>query len=182
MATPALIEEMIHPISVPAYHLLYENGLVDEKAELLEGVIYTKMPKNPIHSEILRRLNRLLYDILSKEYVISSENPVTLGNSEPGPDISILPPGDYSSSHPNFALLVVEISNSSLSLDRSKAQIYAKGNIPEYILINLIDQKIEFYRNPKDGAYTEIRILSKDEIVQSQSIPELRFSLDQFLS
>lgn len=52
MATLTQFEELIHPLSVDAYHLLYENGLVAEKAELIEGVIYNKMPKNPIHSEI----------------------------------------------------------------------------------------------------------------------------------
>ncbi|MCC5814609.1 MAG: Uma2 family endonuclease [Leptospira sp.] len=181
MATVTQFEELIHPLSVDAYHLLYEKGLVAEKAELIEGVIFNKMPKNPIHSEILRRLNRYLYDVLSKDYVISSENPLTLGNSEPEPDISILPPGDYSSAHPNYALMVVEIANSSLSFDRKKAVTYAKGNIPEYVLINLNDQKIEFYQAPKDGAYTEIRILSKDEILNSGSIPGLSFTLEKFL-
>ena len=132
----ASIEELIFPITVEAYHFLYENGLVEEKAELIEGVIYSKMPKNPIHSEILRRIHSFI-----KEHVdlpVFKEDPVTLNNSEPEPDIAILPPGDYSKSHPTSALLVLEVSNSSLSLDRKKAKTYAKGNIPEYVLVNLI--------------------------------------------
>ena len=114
----ASIEDLIHPITVEAYHLLYENGLVEEKAELIEGVIYTKLPKNPIHSEILRRIMKFLYSLESNEILISSENPITLNNSEPEPDIAILLPGDYSKSHPHAALLVLEVSNPSLSLDK----------------------------------------------------------------
>jgi Uma2 family endonuclease len=177
----ASIEDLIHPISVEAYHLLYENGLVEEKAELIEGVIYTKMPKNPIHSEILRRIMKFFYSLGSDEFLISTENPVTLNNSEPEPDIAILPPGDYSKSHPNSALLVLEVSNTSLSLDRKKAYTYAKGKIPEYVIVNLIDEKLEIYKHPKEGIYTEIRILSKEEVFLSQSVSNLSFSLSQFL-
>lgn len=177
----ASVEELIFPITVEAYHFLYENGLVEEKAELIEGVIYSKMPKNPIHSEILRRIMKFLYSMGSDEFLISTENPVTLNNSEPEPDIAILPPGDYSKSHPTSALLVLEVSNSSLSLDRKKAKTYAKGNIPEYVLVNLIDEKMEIYKNPKEGIYTEIRILSKEDVFTSESVKNLSFSLDLFL-
>jgi len=177
----ASIEDLIHPITVEAYHLLYENGLVEEKAELIEGVIYSKMPKNPIHSEILRRIMKFLYSLGIGEFLISSENPITLNNSEPEPDIAILPPGDYSKSHPNSALLVLEVSNTSLGMDRKKAYTYAKGSIPEYVLVNLIDEKLEIYKHPKEGIYTEIRILSKEEVFHSQSVSNLSFSLSQFL-
>jgi hypothetical protein len=175
----ASVEELIFPITVEAYHFLYENGLVEEKAELIEGVIYSKMPKNPIHSEILRRIHSFI-----KEHVdlpVFKEDPVTLNNSEPEPDIAILPPGDYSKSHPTSALLVLEVSNSSLSLDRKKAKTYAKGNIPEYVLVNLIDEKMEIYKYPKEGIYTEIRILSKEDLFTSQSVNNLSFSLNLFL-
>jgi Uma2 family endonuclease len=104
-----------------------------------------------------------------------------LNNSEPEPDIAILPPGDYSKSHPTSALIVLEVSNSSLSLDRKKANTYAKGNIPEYVLVNLIDEKMEIYKYPKEGIYTEIRILSKEDLFTSQSVKNLSFSLDLFL-
>ena len=177
----ASLEELIHPITVEAYHLLYENGLVEEKAELIEGVIYSKIPKNPIHSEILRRIMKFLFSSINEDFIISSENPVTLNNSEPEPDIAILPRGDYSKSHPSFALLILEVSNTSLGLDRKKANTYAKGNIPEYVIFNLIDEKLEVYKNPKDGIYTEIRILSKDETYSSQSIKNLSFTLGFFL-
>lgn len=65
-------------ISVEAYHLLYQQGLIPEKAELIEGVIYSKMPKNPIHSNILRKLNLYLFKILGDKFLLSSENPIFL--------------------------------------------------------------------------------------------------------
>ena len=41
------------PISVEAYHLLYKQGLISEKTELLEGVVIEKMPKDPIHANLV---------------------------------------------------------------------------------------------------------------------------------
>jgi Uma2 family endonuclease len=172
-------EELIHPISVEAYHLLSENGMVEERAELIEGVIFAKMPKNPIHSEILRRLYAFIK--MSVSLPVFKEDPITLGDSEPEPDIAILPEGDYSKSHPSSALLILEVSNSSLSFDRKKASIYAKSNIPEYVIVNLIENKIEAHRNPREGRYTEIRILNKDERYTSTSVVGLIFTLEQFL-
>ncbi|MCB1193284.1 MAG: Uma2 family endonuclease [Leptospiraceae bacterium] len=168
------------PITIEAYHLLYERGLIPEKAELIEGVIFSKMPKNPIHSEILRKLNLFLYKNLSEKYIISSENPITIEDSESEPDIAILPEGNYSKEHPKFAILIIEIANTSLSFDRKKAYIYDKGNIPEYLIFNLNDLKIEAYKNPRDGIYTEIKILSKDELFLSTNLAGLQFSFETF--
>jgi Uma2 family endonuclease len=179
--TVANLEEFLHPITVEAYHLLYEKGMIEKKAELIEGMIYQKMPKNPIHSEVVRRILKFLYTKITDELQISSENPLTLGNSEPEPDIAILPPGDYSHVHPQLALLVLEVANTSLKMDRRKATIYAKGKIPEYILINLLEEKLEIYKHPKEGIYTEIKILSKEEIFTSEIIKNLSFSLNSFL-
>lgn len=174
-------ENRIHPLSVEAYHLLYEKGLIDEKAELIEGVIYEKRPKNPKHSEIQRRINKFLYSLTKFEYVISTENPLTLGDSEPEPDIALVSPGDYSSSHPSEALLVIEVANTSLAFDRKKSRVYAQAGIPEYLIFNLVDSKIELYRQPKEGIYTEIKILSEEEEFKSFAVPTLNFRLAQFL-
>jgi len=103
-------------------------------------------------------------------------------NSEPEPDIAILIPGDNSQNHPNSAQLIIEIANTSLSFDRKKASIYAKGNVPEYVIINLIDHKMESYKSPKDGVYTEVRILSRSEEFSSNSVQGLSFSLESILS
>lgn len=174
-----LLENSVHPLSVEAYHFLYENGLIQENVELIEGVIYKKMPKNPLHSEVLRRL----FDFIRSkvEYPVFKEDPLTLEDSEPEPDIAILPHGDYSRSHPNFALVVIELASTSLALDRKKANVYSKGNIPEYVLVNLVENKLEIYKRPQEGIYTEIRILSKDEVFVSNSVPGLQFSLGEFM-
>lgn len=49
---------------------------------------------------------------------------------------------------PHEVALVVEVANSSLSLDRAKATIYARANIPAYWIINLVEGRGECYEDP----------------------------------
>jgi Uma2 family endonuclease len=167
------------PISVEAYHLLYKQGLISEKTELLEGVVIEKMPKDPIHAEIVRRIFEFLEKV--KSFKVLKEDPINLGFSEPEPDIAIVPKGDYSTAHPKEALLVIEVANSSIALDRAKSSIYAKANIPEYIIVNLQNNILEVYMTPVDGKYTFTKILQKDENFISTKIPNVSFSLNDFL-
>ena len=180
----AVLEKSVPPqilFSVEMYHTMYEQGLIPEKSELIEGVVYSKMTKNPIHSDTVSKILVLLIRSHSEKYRILCENPISLQNSEPEPDIAVVAEGDYSKEHPKSALLVIEVSNTTLNFDRKKASVYAKGNIPEFLIINLIDYKIEIYRSPREGIYTEIKILSKEEIFTSISVEGLQFSLSDFI-
>ncbi len=65
-------------------------------------------------------------------------------DSEPEPDIAVVSgrPRDYKNMHPTTAILIVEIAVTSLSYDREcKGKIYAKSNIPEFRIFNLIDRR-----------------------------------------
>lgn len=174
------IFERAFPISMEAYHFLYKQGLISEKTELLEGVVIEKAPKDPIHAEIVRRIFEFLKGI--KSFKVLKEDPINLNFSEPEPDIAIVPKGDYSTAHPKEAKLVIEVANSSLALDRAKSYIYAKANIQEYIIINLQNNILEVYKTPLDGQYSFTKILQKDERFISDTIPEIAFSLNDFLS
>lgn len=176
------IFERAFPISVEAYHFLYKQGLISEKTELLEGVVIEKMPKDPIHANLVTLLTHFLYEIIKNKFQLRQENPINTGFSEPEPDIAIVPNGDYSTSHPTEAKLVIEVANTSISLDRAKSYIYAKANIPEYIIINLQNNILEVYKTPLDGKYSFTKILQKDERFISDTIPEITFSLNDFLS
>lgn len=127
-------------------------------------------------------LASFLYEAIKNEYQLRQENPINTGFSEPEPDIAIVPKGDYSSAHPTEALLVIEVANSSIALDRAKASIYAKANIPEYIIANLQNKILEVYSNPVDGKYSFTKILQTDERFISTNVSNISFSLNDFLS
>jgi Putative restriction endonuclease len=78
------------------------------------------------------------------------EKPVALDdNSEPEPDLAVVPGThrDYSTAHP--VRPVVEVSESSLAWDRDeKGSLYARAGIGDYWIVNLIGRVLEVYRNP----------------------------------
>jgi Uma2 family endonuclease len=175
------IFERAFPISVEAYHFLYEQGLISEKTELLEGVVIEKMPKDPIHANAVTKLAYFLYEVLKNKFQLRQENPINTGFSEPEPDIAIVPNGDYSNAHPTEAFLIIEVANTSLALDRAKSSIYAKAGIPEYIIVNLQNQILEIYTAPIDGKYSYMKVFQKDEKFTSTSIPSISFSLNNLI-
>ena len=89
---------------------------------------------------------------MPKALPCASKSPWPWGeSSEPEPDVAIVcgRPRDYLASHPTVAVLVVEISDSSLKYDREYKQgLYAASGTPEYWILNLIDYRLEVYRDP----------------------------------
>ena len=107
------VRELVQPFTVEKYHSMYEHGLIPEKTELLDGVIIEKMPKNPIQTGMIRKVMNYFHSLLKSEYTVSQECPVTILNSEPEPDISIVDYREdaYSTVHPTWANLVIQVSN-----------------------------------------------------------------------
>ena len=72
--------------------------------------------------------------------------------SEPQPELAVLAGtvDDFEADHPATALLVVEVSESSLRFDRGrKARLYARARIPEYWIVNLVEGHLEVHRDPE---------------------------------
>ena len=61
---------------------------------------------------------------------------------------------DYFDHHPTTALLVIEVSDTSLMKDRThKEQLYARHQIPEYWILNVLEETLEVYRDPAGDTY-----------------------------
>ncbi len=95
--------------------------------------------------------------------------------SEPEPDVAVIPGSfeDYEEDHPTTAALLVEVSDSTLLYDRSvKASLYARANIPEYWVVDLVNHRLEVRREPErmpgeayGHGYATIRILRSEQTV-----------------
>lgn len=168
------------PITVEAYHVLGEAGVIPEKTELLYGLVYTKMPKSPFHSFLLRRLLEMIQRLDLRGYMVSSEQPLTFIDSEPEPDVSIVKGSnsEFRKSHPKTAELVVEICVTSHDYDRSKLPAYASGNVKECWLILGPEKQIEVYADPKNGSFAKKTIHGPGGKLVSQAVPEFALDLD----
>jgi Uma2 family endonuclease len=109
-------------------------------------------------------------------------------DSQPEPDVSVAEhPFEWYQDHPVSALLVVEISDSSLRLDRRKAGLYASSGIPEYWIVNLQSRQLEVFRrtladpaNEFGHGYADIRELNEHETIAPLARPEAKILVNKF--
>lgn len=155
-------------IPVKDYEFLCrENPLQYENTELFEGVIVEKMTKSHEHDFYSQELSEVIQAVLPPGFFIRRESGIQINDSDFEPDILVLPGKnqDYRHKKPDSARLIIEIAVSSLSYDREKSKAYAKGNVEEYWIVDVLNRKVEIYQSPKDGIYTNIRIFAfEDEI------------------
>jgi Uma2 family endonuclease len=169
------------PLSVAAYHALGEAGLIPKSTELLYGFVYTKMSKSPLHSALIRRLARLLQQALPPGYLVDSEQPITCEDSEPEPDLAVIrgTEEEFWQQHPRTAELVIEICVTSYDYDRSKLRAYAGAGVKECWFVLGPEQKIEVYRQPKDGHYTEHTTHGPGGTLTSANLAGFTLALDE---
>ena len=162
------------PLSIKAWHQMIDGGLAPKRAELIRGVIVEKMSKSILHIKLSALLIEILRLALSSSFWIRQEAPLTLADSEPEPDISVVEGqmSDYIN-HPTSARLVVEVAVSSVSDDRDMAEIYAEANVDEYWIVNGAERCIEVYRKPVAGRYEETLRVSEGGVLQCASLPEV---------
>lgn len=175
------IQSMIAKISLKDYHKLGELGFLSEKMELIEGVIFNKMPKSPKHTFLVNSIAKILISIFNeKDFYVQIEQPISIQDSEPEPDISVIEGNqkDYSNNHPTSARLVVEISLTTYELDFRKQFVYAKANIPEYWLFNLNNFEVEVYKNPNSEKYLNKKIYLSSDFLE---IEGTKINLKEFL-
>lgn len=163
------------PISVEAYHVLGEAGVIPEKTELLYGLVYRKMAKSPYRSFLVRRLVAMLQKLQLRGVFLNTEQPITLGDSEPEPDISVIKGENdqYRTTHPRSAELVIEICVTSHDYDRSKLRAYAKGGIKECWLVLGPEKVIEVFTQPGADSYREVKTFRSAEVVRSSAVPQI---------
>ncbi|MGB0560393.1 MAG: Uma2 family endonuclease [Spirulinaceae cyanobacterium] len=147
--------EPIWRLTVGQYHQMIATGILtaDDRVELLDGLLTLQMPKKPSHRLVTKLLRTLLESLTPPDWYTDSQEPITLANSEPEPDVMLVKgnPRDYSDRHPSGAELglVVEIADATLKRDQTlKKQLYAEAKIPCYWLINLPERSLTIYTEP----------------------------------
>ena len=172
------------PLGVAAYERMAELGLVDEKTELIRGVIFEKMSKSPLHSGLIQYLIELLQPGLTPALSIRTEQPLKTHDSCPEPDIAVVTghARQFLTQHPATARLIIEIAISSEALDREKAAIYAEAGVEEYWIVLPDRVSIERFSHPAPGGYAKHHIFNPGERAASLTFPAFEVDLAHLLS
>jgi Uma2 family endonuclease len=190
MVDPALQDPVVPPRwTAEQYLRLVDEGVLgpDDRVELLEGVIVSMAPQNVPHAAGVTRATRYLTLAVGERAVVRPQLSFIAGKySVPEPDIAVIG-GTIDANdraHPRDALLVVEVSDSSLKQDRlTKAPMYAAASLPEYWIVNLRDGCVEVRRDPdpRNRRYRRVAIHRRGESIEPLALPGVRIAVDDLL-
>lgn len=165
-----------------------ETGILadGERTELFEGIILTMSPNNPPHANSVSRLTMLLTRCF-QDQVVRVQLPLDLGgDSLPEPDFAVVPESSLqSTAHPDSAILVVEVADSSLTYDRGeKASLYARSGIAEYWIVNVPDRVLEVHKEPGPDSdsplgwsYRRRAVLDSSQVISPDASPNAKLSV-----
>lgn len=177
------------------YQHLIELGIFneDERLELLDGLLVEMSPINPRHAVCVDKLSRVINHLLYNKAWIRVQAPITIEgrSSQPQLDVTVafLQPEVYEERHVKAGeiFLLVEVADSSLYGDQTdKQELYASAGIPEYWIVNLVDNQLEVYQEPYlsatgEGSYKLKRTYMRNETVSIQAFPDCPIALNEVL-
>jgi Uma2 family endonuclease len=169
-----------HRFTVEEYHLMGEAGIFgeDDRVELVGGEVIELVPIGWRHAQAVNGLTHLLVERAAGR-TVSVQNPLVVDElNERLPDLVLLREGARGRlPEARDALLVVEVSDSSLRYDReNKLPLYAGAGVPEVWIVNLPEERIEVHTHPGPGGYARARRARGDEEVPSPTVPGIRAS------
>jgi Uma2 family endonuclease len=165
--------------------VLEASGLFEqERLELVEGELISKMGKNRPHANSALLLAEWLVQIFGFRFV-NKEEPIDVApednpTNEPEPDLIVLKRESTlfpsSKPRPEDLRLVVEVADTSLNFDlTTKAALYARAGIIEYWVLDVARRRLLVHRDPKGGGYAAIIAYGEDESVAPLAAPEAEF-------
>jgi Uma2 family endonuclease len=175
------------------YDRLVELGVFrpGERLELLDGFLVVREPQHAPHALAIRACEEALRVAFSVGWDVRVQLPIALdAHSEPEPDVAVVPGSfrDYPDEHPPRPALIVEVSDTTLALDRRKAGLYARAGVPEVWIVNLPERVLEVHRAPArlrgsrfGWHYGEVRRLGRSEAVTPLAAPQASIAVSDLL-
>jgi len=176
--------------TIHEYHRMGEAGVLseDDRVELLDGEIVQMTPIWIPHASSVDRLTALLIRRLGTRAIVRVQGPIILNRySEPRPDLAVLAARDdfYSTAHPRprDVLLAIEVMDTSRGYDRTlKLPLYARTEVREVWLVDLVERAVDVYRRPALRGYRQERRYVAGETLAPLAFPRVRLRVDEVLA
>jgi Uma2 family endonuclease len=136
------------------YYKMWELGWFEgERVELLDGQVVQLPNPGPAHCVSADNVAEGLKAVFPRDrFWVRMQGALDLGlDVELRPDVAVAdgPKASFGGHFPTTALLVVEVSDATLSFDRGrKASIYARADIADYWVVNVNERQLEIRRRP----------------------------------
>jgi Uma2 family endonuclease len=175
------------------YQRLIELGFFGgERLELLDGLLVVREPHNTPQATAIRLAVDALRAAFGAGWRVDSQLPVALDDdSEPEPDVFVVPADAraFRTEHPSTPVLVVEVADASLTLDRRfKAHLYARARLSDYWIVNLVEGVVEVHReavlsesSPYGWRYASVVIARPGNVLTPFAAPHARVAVADLL-
>jgi Uma2 family endonuclease len=180
---PSVEGERIRRLRREEYDRLVEAGVFEqEHVELIRGMIVRMTPQGPRHAGPIEILNELLVAALIGRARVRIQLPlIALDESEPEPDVAVVPPGDPHRVHPSSAHLVIEVARTSQDYDGgTKGPLYAEMGVPEFWIVDVAARAVEVHREPSGDRYGRVETLRTGGVALI-AFPDVSIPIDRVL-
>ncbi len=171
-----LAPDGVRKLNRSEYDKLVALGMFeDERVELLRGVVVTMSPQGGPHATISSWLVERLIRLLDESFDVRGHCPFAASeDSEPEPDVSVSRRVSGSLAHPQSALLLIEVAESSIKKDRKvKAPIYGESHVPEYWIVDISGDDLIIYvhTQPTADGYRRVDTLRDGDVLRPAKLP-----------
>jgi Uma2 family endonuclease len=174
------------------YEHMIERGafdwLRDRRIELIRGEIRELSFPTPMHSVVCTNLGDLSHRSgLLDDIMVRAKCPVAIPelDSAPEPDLVWVRRRDYSKRHPRSAdvLLIIEVADATYDYDTGeKAELYAEAGIKDYWVVNLREYRVDVFRKPRRGAYTDRQSIEYESALAPLAFPKVKLAVERAFS
>jgi Uma2 family endonuclease len=156
------------------------------RLELIRGEIREMTPPGPLHEDVIDRLTRWSIESVRAAIRVRVQNSIGLPDLDtaPQPDVAWVREQDYRHGRPvgSDVLLVIEVADSSLPIDRGEKQdLYAHAGIQEYWIVNLPERRIEVYREPSSAGFRQTSFAEIGETLSPLADPQAILDVTKLL-
>ena len=162
-------------------HRLPDDG---NKYELVRGELFVTPPPSVRHESLLAVLSAPLTGYVTAHQIGRVYHPrsvVRAEGSELEPDLMVRPllePQSERREELPLPILVVEVlSGATRRRDHlQKRDFYMDAGIPEYWIVNLIDEQMEVHRNPSGRTYKERKVYRDAAEIKPLALPTAKLT------
>jgi len=163
--------------------LIRLGAFENERVELLHGVIVEMTSGDPPHASPIQELTVLLVPkLVGRATVRVQLDYIAAFESEPVPDIAIVPLGKYRDAHPDRAHCIIEVAYSSMRRDRLiKAPLYAASDVAEYWIVDVSERCFIVFRDSDGAVYQSEARYQPGESVSLEAFPDVAIAVSDVL-
>lgn len=193
LVPPQKLEPAPRRFSAEEYYQLVDLGMFqNQRVELIDGEVLQIAAQKNLHAAGITLAAKALEAAFGDGYWIRVQASLDLSPySVPDPDLAVIKgsPKNPPKSNPTSALLILEVSETTLHYDRGdKSSLYAASGIADYWVVSVLDRWLEIRRNPQPDpverfgfTYANVTRLAPVDFATPLAAPNARIRVEDLL-